>query len=98
MVLQKGTVEIFTSNLEEKIGDVIKRVEGVQDVAGELADIMALETEITTLAVELAVRLSSVGNRTAHRRTASYREQRDVVLLGQSAAEVLKKKVDNPTF
>ena len=96
VVIQKGAIEILTTNLEEKVGQEISRIEGVRDVAGELGDIMALETEITTLAVGWPPGCHLWGTIQLIEGRLPTAGERDAVLLGQSAAEALKKKVGDP--
>jgi putative ABC transport system permease protein len=96
VVIQKGAVEIFTTNLEEKVGEEIRRIEGVRDVAGELGDIMALETEITSLAAGWPPDCHLWGTIQLIEGRLPLRDERNVVLLGQSAAITLKKKAGDP--
>lgn len=44
MAVRKGVVEILTASLDEGLGDEIRTMAGVSDVAGELVDLASLET------------------------------------------------------
>ncbi len=89
---QKGAVEILTNSLDDKLGEKIRRIEGVRDVAGELADIMALETEVTTLAVGWSPGSYLWGTVQLIVGRLPSPDEEDAVLLGQAAAEALHKK------
>ena len=93
---QKGAVEILTTSIDAGVGEEIKRMEGVQDIGGELADIMALETEITTLAVGWSPGSYLWGTVQLIEGRLPAKDERDAILLGQSAAEVLHKKPGDP--
>jgi putative ABC transport system permease protein len=93
---QKGAVEILTTSIDEKVGEKIRRIEGVQDIGGELADIMALETEITTLAVGWLPGSYLWGTAQLIKGRLPSTVEGDAVLLGQSAAEALHKKPGDP--
>jgi putative ABC transport system permease protein len=96
VVVQKGAVEILTTNLEEKDGQEISRIEGVRDVTGELGDIMALENEVTTLAVGWPPGCHLWGTIQLIEGRLPLKDEKNVILLGQSAAMSLNKKAGDP--
>jgi putative ABC transport system permease protein len=93
---QKGAVEILTTNINDDVGDEIRRTQGVKEVAGELADLIALENKITTLAVGWSS--DSYLWRTVQIISGRLpsKDEGDAVLLGQSIVEALYKKLGDP--
>jgi putative ABC transport system permease protein len=89
---QKGAVEIITTSIAAKLSEEIGRIEGVEELAGELADLMALETETTTLAVGWPLGCYLWGTVQLIEGRLPSANEGEAVLLGQSAAEALHKK------
>ncbi|MCE2728039.1 MAG: ABC transporter permease [Planctomycetaceae bacterium] len=92
LAIQKGTVDLMAASLDAGLGEQLGRVEGVQTVAGSLAELLSFEEDFNAIAegwpegcylwksVQLVQgRLPGAGETNA-------------VLLGQSAAETLRKR------
>lgn len=92
LVVQKGAVEIFTTQIDEELGRQISAIPGVEEASGELADLMVLEGRITALAVGWP-KESYLWNTVTllSGRLPKVAEKEKAVLIGQSAAETLKK-------
>jgi putative ABC transport system permease protein len=92
IAFQKGAVDLLTTSIDARAGEQIRRIDGVRDVAGELADLMVLEAQYSTVAVgwESGGYLWETLKLVSGRLPAPGEDR--VVLLGESAAEALKKK------
>jgi putative ABC transport system permease protein len=89
---QKGAVEILTTSIDAELGEEIRKIEGIENLTGELADLMALETEITTLAVGWPPGSYLWETVQLIKGRLPSPAEGDAVLLGQAAAETLHKK------
>lgn len=92
LAVRKGAVELLTASIDESVADELRRIDGVRAVAGELVDLVTLESGHTALVTGWSpsgylwqtLRLHE-GNLPSLREPAG-------ILVGQAAAEALGKE------
>ncbi len=92
LAIQKGTIEILTSSLNEDLEKEIAGIDGVQAVTGELGDLTTLEKEHTTVAVGWPLGSYLWETLRLIKGRLPLKGEIKSVLIGQSAAEALHKK------
>jgi putative ABC transport system permease protein len=96
LATQKGAVEMLTTSLDAGVGERLRAVEGVADVAGELCDMMTLESDHMTLAQGwMPGGFLSESIRLVEGRLPEAGEP-NAVALGEAAAESLHKRLGDP--
>ncbi len=92
LAIQKGTVDYLTTSIDAGVGEQIRQVEGVRDVAGELANLVTIETDHSAVVIGWPLGCFLWGTlRMVEGRLPAPAED-DVLLLGEAAAEALHKK------
>lgn len=92
LAIQKGAVEILTTSVDENLSGRIQQIEGVEAVAGELGDMMTLESDHTTVVDGWPIGCFLWKSLRLVTGRLPAPEDRDVVVIGQAAAESLNKK------
>lgn len=92
VAMQKGAINLFATSIDLAEGERIGRVEGVQAVAGELADMMALESEQTIVAIGWPLDSYLWTTLKVVQGTLPPRGDPAAVLLGETSAEALGKR------
>ncbi len=91
LAIQKGAVELLTTSLDADLAGAIARIEGVESAAGELVNVMVLDDRFTAVAAGWEADSHLWGSlHLLAGRLPSPAEGR-VVLLGEAAAETLRK-------
>ena len=92
LAVQKGAMYFLTTSVDAGLERDIKRVAGVEDVSGELADVMILEKDHTCAVVGWPLDSYLWGTLRLVQGSLPAPGEQNVVMLGQSAAEVLGRK------
>ncbi len=92
VAVKKGVVEMLTASLEQELSDRLIRTEGVRSVAGELVDLIQLESGDTVLLIGWGQGSFLWNTLRLSKGTHLGADSQNGVVLGQSVAERLKMK------
>jgi putative ABC transport system permease protein len=93
IALRKSAVDLLSATVEESIGNGIRQIPGVQEVSGELADLVEIEPGQSLLAVGWDPRGYLWTTASVHEGKMPDLNQPMGVVLGELAAASLRKKI-----
>ena len=92
LAVRKGAVELLTASIDESVADELRRIDGVRAVAGELVDLVRLESGHTVLVTGWSPSGYLWQTLRLHEGNVPDLREPAGILVGQAAAEALGKE------